>query len=171
MEIVTYVLEGELEHRDSMGNGSIISPGEVQRMSAGTGITHSEFNASKEHLVHLLQIWILPGKLHLEPSYEQKTLNHRSLSEGFQVVASPNGSNGGVTVHSDVRLYVGRFDYGNGGVINIPNERHAWVHVARGKARVNGHELSAGDGAAFSNEQAVQVDGISASEVLVFDLA
>jgi redox-sensitive bicupin YhaK (pirin superfamily) len=171
MEIVTYVLEGELEHRDSMGNGSIIRPGEVQRMSAGSGITHSEFNASKEHLVHLLQIWVLPSKRDLEPSYEQKTIDQRSLSEGFQIVASPKGSEGSVTVHSDVRLYVGRFESGSGGELAIPKARHAWVHIARGQARVNGHELSAGDGAALSLEPAVKIQGTSASEVLVFDLA
>jgi redox-sensitive bicupin YhaK (pirin superfamily) len=170
MEIVTYVLEGALEHRDSMGNGSVIRPGEVQRMSAGTGITHSEFNASKTELVHFLQIWFLPAERGIEPGYEQKAIDAKELVGRARLVASPDGRDGSVTIHADARLYAGRFDQGASAEIAIPEARHAWVHVARGRARINGHELEAGDGAALSDEPVVRVEGIAASEVLVFDL-
>jgi redox-sensitive bicupin YhaK (pirin superfamily) len=170
MEIITYVLEGALEHRDSMGNGSVIRPGEVQRMSAGTGITHSEFNASKTELVHFLQIWFLPAERGIEPGYEQKAIDPKEQVGRVRLVASPDGRDGSVTIHADARLYAGRFDQGTSAEIALPEARNAWVHVARGRARINGHELEAGDGAALSDEPIVRVEGIAASEVLVFDL-
>ncbi|HQP35666.1 MAG TPA: pirin family protein [Polyangiaceae bacterium] len=171
MEIVTYVLEGGLQHRDSMGNGSVIRPGEVQRMSAGTGVTHSEFNASKEELVHFLQIWLLPGKRGIEPSYEQTTFSPHDLAGRLRLIASKDGREGSVTIHADASLYAGVFDKGAIGELALGKDRHSWVHVARGKARVNGHDLSAGDGAALSGEPQVRIEGIDVGEVLVFDLA
>lgn len=171
MEIVTYVLEGSLQHQDSMGNGSIIRPGEVQRMSAGTGVTHSEYNASRTELVHLLQIWLLPAQPGLKPSYEQKTMDRAKLQGRFQTVASPDGRDGGVTIHTDALLYAGCFEPGTAGELALSAGRHAWVHLARGSARVNGQLLTAGDGAALSDERSVRVEGVASSEVLVFDLS
>lgn len=171
MEILSYVLEGGLEHRDSMGNGSIIRPGEVQRMSAGLGVTHSEFNASREEPVHFLQIWLIPQERGIEPSYEQKLMPRDEQRGRLRLIASPKGSQGSVSIHTDARLYAGLFEKGAGDELKLPPGRHAWVHVARGEARINGHALKAGDGAALSEEQAVRIEGIDASEVLVFDLA
>jgi redox-sensitive bicupin YhaK (pirin superfamily) len=170
MEIVTYVLEGGLEHRDSMGNGSVIKPGEVQRMSAGTGVTHSEFNASDAELVHFLQIWLLPAERGITPSYEQKAIAVDEQAGRLRLVASPDGRDGSITVHTDARLYAGRFEKGAAAELALPTGRYSWVHVARGEASINGHRLEAGDGAALSDEPAVRVEGIAASEVLVFDL-
>jgi quercetin 2,3-dioxygenase len=171
MEIVSYVLDGGIEHRDSMGTGSVIRPGDVQRMTAGTGVTHSEFNASKTEPVHFLQIWLLPGMRGLKPSYEQKTFSREEKSGRLRLVASPDGSDGSVTIHNDTRLHAGIFDQGQSARYELASGRHAWVQVARGKVRVNGQELSVGDGAALSDEQAIQIEGIDAGEVLVFDLA
>lgn len=171
MEIVSYVLDGGIEHRDSMGTGSVIRPGDVQRMTAGTGVTHSEFNASKTEPVHFLQIWLLPGMRGLKPSYEQKTFSREEKSGRLRLVASPDGSDGSVTIHNDTRLYAGIFDQGQSARYELASGRHAWVQVARGKVRINGQELSVGDGAALSDEQAIQIEGIDAGEVLVFDLA
>lgn len=171
MEIVTYVLEGGLEHRDSMGNGSVIKPGEVQRMSAGTGITHSEFNASQTDPVHLLQIWLLPGQNGIQPSYEQKTFATSEKLGRLRLVASPDGRNGSVTIHCDALLFAGIFNPGVRGELPLAEGRHAWVQIARGRARVNEHELKAGDGLGLSKETAVRVEGIDQCELLVFDLA
>ncbi len=171
MEIISYVLEGGLEHRDSMGNGSVIRPGDIQRMSAGTGITHSEFNASKDELVHFLQIWLLPAQRGIEPGYEQKTIDRHEQSGRLRLVAAPDGRDGSVVIHTDARVYAGLFENGTKAELAIPRGRHAWVQVARGKASINGHALSAGDGAALSDEPTVKVEGIDASEVLAFDLA
>jgi quercetin 2,3-dioxygenase len=170
MEIVTYVLEGALEHRDSMGNGSVIRPGEVQRMSAGTGITHSEFNASRDETVHLLQIWLLPATHGIQPSYEQKLMASGKDVTGLRVVASPDGRDGSVTIHTDASIYAGNFGKGKTAELSLAPGRHAWVQLARGRARVNGQALKSSDGAAISNETSVQVEGIDAAEVLVFDL-
>ena len=170
MEIITYVLEGGLEHRDSMGNGSVIRPGEVQRMSAGTGVTHSEFNASKAELVHFLQIWLLPAERGIAPGYEQKVIAANEHVGRLPLVASPDGRDGSVTIQTDAFLYAERFDKGAAAELAIPKARHAWVHVARGKARINGLELEAGDGVALSDEPMVLLEGLAASEVLVFDL-
>jgi hypothetical protein len=170
MEIVSYVLEGSLEHRDSMGTGSVIVPGDVQRMSAGTGVRHSEFNASKSDPVHFLQIWLMPGKNGIAPSYEQKRFTAADKRGRLRVVASPDGRDGSVTLHTDAVLYAGLFDKGESAAVAIPSGRHAWVHVARGKARINGRELAEGDGAALSQEPALSVEGVEGAEVLVFDL-
>jgi redox-sensitive bicupin YhaK (pirin superfamily) len=171
MEIISYVLEGGLQHKDSMGTGSVILPGDVQRMSAGTGVTHSEFNASKSELVHFLQIWLIPSERGIQPSYEQKAFPREEKQGKLRVVASPDGREGSVSIHTDAAVYVGLFDQGESAELPLASGRHAWVHVARGEVRVNGKELSAGDGAALSDETSVRVEGTSGGEVLVFDLA
>ena len=171
MEILSYVLEGALQHRDSMGTGSIIKPGEVQRMSAGTGVTHSEFNPSPDELVHFMQIWILPKARGIKPEYEQKFFEPQNKAGRLCLVASPDGRDNSVTIHADAFLWSGNFDRDASAVLAIPAGRHAWVQVARGSASVNGRELHAGDGAALSNEANVLIDGVDRSEVLVFDLA
>jgi redox-sensitive bicupin YhaK (pirin superfamily) len=174
MEIVTYVLDGALEHEDSIGTGSIIRPGDVQRMSAGTGVAHSEFNASPDEPVHFLQIWLLPRERGLPPGYEQRSFSPGERQGKLRVVASPDGRDGSVTVHSDATLY-GTLLAG-GQVVELPLApgRHAWVHVARGQARVAGQTLGAGDAAALSQEAAVKLEGLGAAdqpaEILVFDL-
>jgi redox-sensitive bicupin YhaK (pirin superfamily) len=174
MEIVSYVLEGSLAHKDSMGTGSTIRPGDVQRMSAGTGVRHSEFNASKTDPVHFLQIWLLPERAGIEPGYEQKTFDLPEKKGRLRLVASPDGSDGSVTIHARARVYAGVFDAGDAAELAIEPGRHAWVQVARGNAKVNGQLLHAGDGAALSNEASVRVEGSGsgsdAGEVLVFDL-
>jgi hypothetical protein len=171
MEIISYVLEGALEHSDSMGTGSIIRPGDVQTMSAGKGVAHSEFNGSKEEPVHFLQIWIQPSERNIEPSYEQKTFSREDKQGKLRVVASPDGREGSVTIHTDAVLRAGLFDKGESTELALAEGRHAYVHVARGKVKVNGQELVAGDGATISEEKRVQVEGIEGGEVLVFDLA
>jgi redox-sensitive bicupin YhaK (pirin superfamily) len=171
MEIISYVLEGGLEHRDSLGTGSVIRPGDVQRMSAGTGVSHSEFNASKSDLVHFLQIWLLPARRGIAPGYEQKVFPAEEKRGRLRVVASPDGRDESVTIHTDAVVYAGLFDAGESAELALARGRHAWVHVARGKVRVNGQELAAGDGAALSEEAAVRVEGVEGGEVLVFDLA
>ncbi len=170
MEIISYVLEGGLEHKDSMGTGSVIRPGDVQRMSAGTGVTHSEFNGSKTELVHFLQIWLIPSQRGIAPSYEQKTFDESEKRGRLRVVASPDGRDGSVGIHTDATLYAGLFDAGESAEVTLAPGRHAWVHVARGSVRVNGQELRAGDGAALSDEAKVSVEGTTGGEVLVFDL-
>jgi redox-sensitive bicupin YhaK (pirin superfamily) len=171
MEIVSYVLEGALEHKDSMGTGSIIRPGDVQRMSAGTGVTHSEFNASRTEPVHFLQIWLVPKARGIDPSYEQRTYSEEEKRGRLRVVASPDGREGSVTIHAEAVLYAGLFDEGESAELRLAQRRQAWVHVARGKVRVNGMELGEGDGAALSDEGTMRVEGIEGGEVLVFDLA
>lgn len=171
MEIVTYVLDGALQHRDSMGNGSTIRPGDVQRMSAGTGVTHSEYNASKTEPVHFLQIWIVPGERGLPPGYEQQAFAPDELRGALRLVASPDGAAGSVTVHQDARLYATRLAAGESVSHALAPGRHAWVHVARGAATVNGAAVSAGDGAAVTDEPALVLTGTDDAELLVFDLA
>ena len=170
MEIVTYVLAGALQHRDSMGNGSVIRPGEIQRMSAGTGITHSEFNASSKELVHFLQIWLIPKERGISPSYEQKQFANPGEASRLRLVASPDGRDGSVVIHADAALYLGSFERDEAGDLPLSQVRHAWVQVTRGRARINGSDFQAGDGAALSDESSVRVQGIDGSEVLVFDL-
>jgi redox-sensitive bicupin YhaK (pirin superfamily) len=170
MEIVTYVLEGALEHKDSMGNGSIIRPGEVQRMSAGTGVFHSEYNASKTDGVHFLQIWLLPGQRGIAPGYEQKRFDPATRRGALRLVASPDGAEGSVTVHTDARLYAALLEDGERATHTLAPGRNAWVHVARGEVEVNGHRLSAGDAASLSQEAAVELVGKKGAEVLLFDL-
>ncbi|HXV11734.1 MAG TPA: pirin family protein, partial [Burkholderiales bacterium] len=147
MEIITYVLEGALEHKDSMGNGSIIRPGNVQRMSAGTGVQHSEFNPSREELVHLLQIWIEPSVAGVKPSYEEKEFGVQDKKGKLRLIASPDGREGSVTIHQDAFVYAGIFDAGDSVRQPLENGRRAYVHVARGAVTVNGEKLKAGDGA------------------------
>lgn len=171
MEIISYVLEGGLAHKDSMGTGSVISPGDVQRMSAGTGVYHSEFNASKVEPVHFLQIWLMPDELGVTPGYEQKTFTDAEKQGRLRLVASPDGSDGSVRIHSNTRLFAGLFSKGERSELELAKGRHAWVHVARGEVHVNGQPLKAGDGAALSNEALVKLEGVSSGEVLVFDLA
>lgn len=171
MEIITYILDGALEHRDSMGNGSVIRPGEVQRMSAGTGITHSEFNPSKSERVHLLQIWILPEKKGLTPSYEQREFKAEERRGRLRLIAAKSGRDGAVAIHQDVELYAGLLDAGERATFSIRPNRHAWVQVARGAMRLNQVALKAGDGAAVSNETQLKLTGTETAEVLVFDLA
>ncbi len=166
----SYVIEGALSHRDSMGNGSIIRPGDVQRMSAGSGITHSEFNASNDSVVHFLQIWLLPTNRGIAPGYEQKSFALTDNENRLRIVASPDGSDGSVKIHSDANLYLGRLRAGSSSQLTLNPDRHAWVQVVRGKARVNESELSTSDGAALSEESHVKIESIGDSEVLVFDL-
>lgn len=170
MEIVSYVLEGGLEHRDSLGTGSVIRAEDVQKMTAGTGVTHSEFNASRSDPVHFLQIWLVPIRRGLEPSYEQKTFSRAEKRGRLRVVAAPDGRDGSVTIHSDAVLHAGVFARGESAELALTPGRHAWVQVARGNVRVNGQALAEGDGAAISEESLVRVEGIDDDEVLVFDL-
>jgi redox-sensitive bicupin YhaK (pirin superfamily) len=169
MEIITYVLEGSLEHKDSMGTGSIIRPGEVQRMTAGAGVTHSEFNASKTEPVHLLQIWILPDARGLKPSYEQREFNRNELRGALRLVASKNPEHDAVKVHQDVQLFATVLEGGAAVKHELKPGRHAWVQIAHGKINVNGLPLEAGDGAGLSEEPVVTLTGNG--EALLFDLA
>jgi quercetin 2,3-dioxygenase len=171
MEIVSYVLEGALEHKDSMGTGSVLRPGQVQRMSAGTGVRHSEMNGSKTEPVHFLQIWIQPDKTGIAPSYEEKTLSPGDLAGKLVVVASPDGQGGSLEIHADAVVRAGVLEPGATAEVVLSSGRHAWVQVARGEVTVNGERLREGDGAALSGEPRVQVTGVTKSEVLVFDLA
>jgi len=172
MEIVSYVLEGALAHRDSLGTGSTIRPGEVQRMSAGTGIRHSEFNASPDAPVHFLQIWILPERAGTTPSYEQKTFPEADRRGRLRLLASPDGAGGALTVHQDVRLYGAILAKGEEAGLDLGPGRHAWVQVARGEVDANGQRLGAGDGAAVSDERRVVLRGAGdgSADVLVLDL-
>ncbi|MET0793507.1 MAG: pirin family protein [Polyangiaceae bacterium] len=171
MEIVTYVLDGALEHRDSMGNGSVMKSGDVQRMTAGQGVGHSEFNASQTEPVHFLQIWVLPERRNLEPSYEQKNFTKAERQGKLRVVASRDGADGAVVVHQDVKLLAGVFAEGEKESYKLAPGRNAWLHVARGSVRVNGTELVAGDALQASEEAALEISGVSDGEVLLFDLA
>jgi quercetin 2,3-dioxygenase len=169
MEIVTYVLEGALDHSDSMGNGSTIKPGEAQRMTAGTGVVHSEQNGSKIEPVHLLQIWILPERRGLEPSYEQKPI--RDEKGRFAIVASPDGRDGSVRINQDASILAAHMDKGQTTEYSMRPGRHAWVQVVRGPVTVNGEQLERGDGAALSDESGLRIEAIEPAHVLVFDLA
>jgi redox-sensitive bicupin YhaK (pirin superfamily) len=170
MEIISYVLEGSLEHRDSIGTGSIIRPGDVQRMSAGSGVLHSEFNASKTEPVHFLQIWILPREQGAPPGYEQKTFSREEKAGRLRLVVSPDGREESVTVHADASLYAGVFAPGQTVETSVATGRHIWLHVASGAVRVNGHEMGTGDSASISNEATLRIEGIHDAEILVFDL-
>ncbi|MBV8761702.1 MAG: pirin family protein [Deltaproteobacteria bacterium] len=171
MEIISYVLEGGLAHKDSTGTDGVIRPGDVQRMSAGTGVVHSEFNASKTEPVHFLQIWLMPAKRGIKPGYEQKTFSAAEKRGQLRLVASPEGEAGSVVIHTDAKLYAGLFDQGEKATLELAPKRHAWVHVARGTAKVNGQTLAAGDGASFTDERAITIEGVADAEVLAFDLA
>lgn len=170
MEIITYVLEGALEHKDSLGTGSIIKPGEVQRMSAGTGIKHSEFNHSQTDSVHLLQIWILPEKKGMAASYEQREFPIAQNPGKLHLVAAKTGRENAVTVHQDLDLYAAVLEQNQQVLHILQPQRHAWVQVARGEIILNGLPLSQGDGAALSGENVV-IEATKNSEILLFDLA
>lgn len=171
MEILTWVLEGALEHRDSTGGGGVIRPGELQRMSAGRGIRHSEFNASATERVHLLQIWLLPEASGLEPRYGQTAFEAAGRRDRWQLLASREGAEGSLDIHQDAALWVADLEPGSTLDCSLDPGRHAWIQVARGRIRVNGIEMQAGDGAALSGEASLSIEGLESSQVLRFDLA
>jgi len=171
MEIITYMLSGALEHKDSLGTGSVIRPGEVQRMSAGTGIRHSEFNPSPTDPAHLLQIWFTPERRGLEPGYEQKAFPEGERRNRWRLVASRDGRDGSVTIHQDAAMYVTSLDAGKTVTHELGRGRHGWLQVARGAVTLNGQLLQTGDGAAVSNESGLNVSATEAAELVLFDLA
>jgi redox-sensitive bicupin YhaK (pirin superfamily) len=171
MEIVTYVLDGVLEHRDSLGNGSVLRPGELQHMTAGTGVRHSEFNPSDREGVHLYQIWLLPDRKGLEPGYEQKAFPEGERRGRLRLVASPTGEQGSLTIHQDARLYLATLRAAETVAHALQPARHAWLQVLRGGVMLNGQPLAAGDGAAVSGEEMLEITGQGDAEVLLFDLA
>jgi len=171
MEIVSYVLQGALEHKDSLGTGSVIRPGDVQRMSAGTGIRHSEFNASKSEPVHFLQIWIIPERKGLPASYEQKAFDDAEKRGQLRLVGSRDGRDGSVTIHQDVDLYATLLAKGERVTHELPAGRSAWIQVARGSVTLNGLALKDGDGVATSTAGELRLDGVESAEVLLFDMA
>ncbi len=169
MEIITYILSGALEHKDSMGNGRVIRAGEVQYMAAGTGVRHSEFNPSKDEAVHLLQIWIQPDAQGVKPRYAEKSFQGVEPGQ-LHLVTSKAGRDGSIAIHQDADLWLGRLDPGNRVSHNLAPGRHAWVHVAEGELFLNGKTLKAGDAAAISGETSVALDTLKPSQVLLFDL-
>ena len=171
MEIISYVLEGALAHKDSMGTDGVLRPGDVQRMSAGTGVVHSEFNGSKTDPVHFLQIWLKPDAKGIAPGYDQKTFAAADKRGRLRLVASPDGADGSLGINADARVYAGVFDAGQKADLTLGDGRHAWVQVAEGRVRVNGQALAAGDGVAVSDERHLTIEGTDKGEVLVFDLA
>jgi len=168
MEILTWILEGAIEHRDNTGGRGVIRPGELQHMTAGRGVLHSEFNPSSKDPAHLLQIWIVPERRGLDPGYEQLSFSDADLRGKFNLVAGPEAP---ITIRQDANLYIARLDKGAEAKQPLASGRHAWVQVARGAVRLNGTELKAGDGAAISDESEVRVESREPSEVLLFDLA
>lgn len=171
MEIITYILEGALQHRDSMGNGSVIRPGDVQRMTAGTGVSHSEANPSQSDPVHLLQIWIMPNERNLKPGYEQKAFADEELKGKLRLIASPDARDGSVMIHQDARVYASKLNEGAAIEHRLESGRHAWIQVARGSVEVNGEKLEQGDGAAISEEASIKSRAETPSEILLFDLS
>ena len=171
MEIVTYVLEGSLQHKDSMGNGSIIQAGQLQRMTAGTGVHHSEFNPSDSQSVHLYQIWLLPDRKGLKPGYQELALKEEERRGRFRVVASPDGVDGSLTIHQDARLYLASLLPGQAVTHEIAPGRAAWLQVLRGQVTLGSHALAAGDGAAVTDENSVTVEATDVAEVLLFNLS
>ncbi|MDP2784307.1 MAG: pirin family protein [Sulfurimicrobium sp.] len=170
MEIITYLLQGALEHKDSMGNGSVIRPGEIQRMSAGSGISHSEFNASKNEEAHLLQIWIEPNERGITPGYEQKSLAAAGKASSMNLLASPDGQDGSITIHQDARLYAALLQEHEELAYSMPAGRRVYIHLARGKLKLNGLDLEAGDGAKIWDENINILSTTAGSEALLFDL-
>jgi redox-sensitive bicupin YhaK (pirin superfamily) len=170
MEIISVVIDGALAHRDSLGNGATIAPGEIQRMSAGTGVTHSEANHERERVTHFLQIWIIPRFTGLKPGYEQKAFAPAEKRGRLRLVGSPDGSEGSVTIHQDVRLYAGLFDGGEAAALALAPGRLGYLHVVRGRVRANGHALQAGDALRYRDEERVAIEAGEDAEVLVFDL-
>jgi quercetin 2,3-dioxygenase len=171
MEIISYVLEGELAHKDNVGNASVIRPGDVQRMSAGTGVLHSEMNPSPSRPVHFFQIWLMPARKGITPGYEQKTFDDSEKRGRLRLVGARDGRDGAITVHADADLYAGLLASGESATLDLQPGRYAWVQVARGAVTVNGQLLAEGDGAAVSDETALHVTASKDAEVLVFDLA
>ena len=171
MEIITYVLDGVLEHKDSMGNGGLIKPGEVQRMSAGTGVTHSEFNHSKTDQVHLLQIWFLPDGQGHAPGYEQKTFSEADKRGRFKLVASNHGAEDSVKLNQDVNFYAGLFNGDEQAELDINAGRDVWIQIARGNININGQMLTAGDGASINHADTLTFNHANQAEVIVFDMA
>ena len=171
MEIISYVLDGELAHKDSMGTGSVIRPGDVQRMSAGSGVRHSEFNHAKDQTTHFLQIWIQPNVTGIPPSYEEKNFTAEEKRGRLRLIASSDGEDGSVLIHQDAKLYAGLFDGAEAASLAIAAGRLAYIHVARGAVTVNGVELKAGDALKLSDVATVDISGGQQAEVLVFDLA
>ena len=171
MEILSFVLDGELEHKDSMGNGSVIRPGDVQRMTAGTGVQHSEFNASDSELVHFLQIWVLPEQNGLQPGYEQKTFTKADKLDQFRLIGSRDGREGSVTIHQDVSLYASVLSGESTLSHQLDTGRRGWLQVARGQVSLNGQELEAGDGVALQGPMSFEVSGSENAELLFFDMA
>ena len=170
MEIITYILEGALEHQDSMGNGSVIRPGDVQRMSAGTGVRHSEKNPSPTEPVHLLQIWILPHTVGLDPSYEQKAFSEDERANKLRLIASSDANDGSVLIHQDLNLYASIIDEGNSVTHTTPETRYGWLQVARGAVDVNGERAEQGDGAVIVGESQIEIAARQSAEILLFDL-
>jgi len=170
MEIISYVIDGSLGHKDSMGNGASIVPGEVQRMSAGRGITHSEYNHDREGETHFLQIWIIPTFTGIPPGYEQKMFTDADKRGRLRLVASPDGTDGSVTIHQDARMYAGLFDGTESGTLALAPGRLGYVHVVKGSAQVSGHALSAGDALLYADEGEVRIESGEGAELLVFDL-
>ena len=171
MEIISYVLDGALAHKDSMGTGSVIKPGDVQRMSAGTGVQHSEMNASKTDKVHFLQIWIIPDRPGHAPGYEQKSFTREERQGTLRLVASPDGRDGSITIHQDATLRAGLLAPGQTASHAVADKRYAWVQVARGEVTIDGETLKAGDGLAAVGPGELTIAGTQDAEVLVFDLA
>ncbi len=171
MEIVTYVLEGALEHKDSMGNGEVLRPGEFQRMTAGTGITHSEFNPSSDEPVHLYQIWLFPDRKGHTPSYEQKRFPDEQLHNSLRVVASPDAEEGSLAIHQDAKIFLSKLDAGQSVKHPVAESRHAWLQVLRGKVTLNGQSLDTSDGAAVSDERLLKIEADGDAEIMLFDLA
>ncbi|WP_447981819.1 pirin family protein [Achromobacter kerstersii] len=171
MEIITYVLDGAIAHKDSMGSGSTIQPGNVQRMSAGRGVMHSEFNPLPDTETHMLQIWIEPDVTGIAPEYEERSFSDAQKRGRLQALVSPDGEDGSMKIHQDARLYGGLFDGDESATLNLAAGRRSWVHVARGSIVVNGTELSTGDAVAITDESRVELSGGKQAEVLVFDLA
>lgn len=171
MEIVSYVLEGELAHKDSLGNGEVLKPGEFQRISAGTGITHSEFNPSDSDPTHFYQIWLLPKSQGIAPSYEQKRFADAELNNALRLVASPDGRDGSLSIHQDANIYLSKIENENAIRHNLPSGRHAWLQVLRGSVTLNGEALETSDGAAISDETDLNITANSDAEFMLFDLA
>ncbi len=170
MEIITYVMQGALEHRDSLDNHSVIPAGDVQRMTAGSGIVHSEFNHSPSETVHFLQIWVLPSRNGLAPGYEQKTLEKNAARGQFRLVVAPEASDGALRINQDARLYIATFDSGQSAVAELERGRRAYFHVSRGKLAIDGVEFGEGDGARIADERRIDVTAATETEVLFFDL-
>jgi quercetin 2,3-dioxygenase len=171
MDILSYVLDGALQHKDSIGNGTVIRPGEIQRMSAGTGVEHSEFNASQSKPAHFLQIWLIPEKRGIKPSYEQKSVPLEERRGKLRLVAAPDAPEGAVTLHEDARVYVANLAAGERVSHDIAPDRGVWVQVARGIVGLNGTELREGDGAALEDEARAEIEADTDAEILLFDLA